>query len=80
MKKRTAKEIKKQIEGLKKMKKTLPEFSFFGDNNWDGIDAQLDVLEGMKEAEDFEDDDEIYSLASQAEEWLNGERDEDLFE
>lgn len=87
--KRTKEEIARQIEGLKRMKKSLPEFSAFGDKNWEKIDAQLDVLEGLKDvddfyidetAEEFEDgDNDIYSAAEEAEEWLNGNAD-DLFE
>ena len=77
---RTKEEIKRQVEGLQKMKKTLPQYSFFGDDNWAGIDAQLDVIEGIREPDDFESDsDEIYSMAQQAEDWLNGSKD-DLFE
>lgn len=87
---RTQKEIDAQIEGLKKMKMTLPQFSVFGDDNWGRIDAQLDVLEGEKDADDFyidetsdeyeEGDNDNYHGAVEAEEWMNGERDEDLFE
>ena len=87
--KRTKEEIARQIEGLKRMKKSLPEFSAFGDKNWEKIDAQLDVLEGLKDADDFyidetaeefeDGDNDIYSAAEEAEEWLNGHAD-DLFE
>lgn len=90
MKKRTEKEIARQIEGLKKMKKSLPEFSAFGDKNWETIDAQLDVLEGKKDpddfyvdetSEEFEDgDNDIYFAAERTQEWLNGNQKEDLFE
>jgi hypothetical protein len=89
-KKRTEEEIKRQIDGLKKMKETLPEHSIFGNNNWEAIDAQLDILEGKKEKEDFyinETSDEyedgcndIYFEAEKAESWLDGETNEDLFE
>lgn len=87
---RTKEEITKQIEGLKLMKEKLPEFSFFGDNNWEQIDAQLDILELTKEpgdfyidetSEEFEDGNNgVYNEAEKAEQWLNGEIDEDLFE
>jgi hypothetical protein len=87
---KTQEEINRQIEGLKKMKTTLPEFSHFGDKNWEKIDAQLDVLEDKKEAndfyegesaEEFEDgDNDIYNAAVEAEDWLDGNSDEDLFE
>lgn len=32
---KTKTEIKLQIEGLKRMKKSLPEYSSFGDKNWE---------------------------------------------
>lgn len=87
---KTQEEINRQIEGLKKMKITLPEFSAFGDKNWEKIDAQLDVLEGKKEPNDFYEDEsaeeyqdgdnDIYNAAVEAEEWMDGNSDEDLFE
>jgi hypothetical protein len=79
MAKRTQEEINRQIEGLLKMKETLPEYSFFNDNNWKQIDTQVEVLKGDLDADEVEDDD-FYSSALDAEDWLNGERDEDLFE
>lgn len=88
-KSRTQEEINRQIEGLKKEKETLPEYSRFGDNNWAKIDAQLDILEGIKNLhqfifdendEDFQEgDNELYDEAEKAENWLNGYEDEDLF-
>lgn len=87
---KTQKEIDRQIEGLKKMKTTLPEFSFFGDSNWEKINAQLDVLEGKREpdnfykdehSEEYEDgDNDIYFAAVEAQDWLDGQRKDDLFE
>ena len=88
--KRKQKEIDRQIKGLKRMKKRLPEHSSFGDKNWEKIDAQLDVLEGLEDADDFyqdetadefeDGDNDVYYAAQQAEEWLSGEHEEDLFE
>lgn len=90
MGKRTQVEIDRQIEGLKKMKGTLPEHSVFGGNNWDSIDAMIAVLKGEKKpdyyyqdehAEEFEEsDNEIWSDAERANEWLQGNETEDLFE
>lgn len=91
MKKRTQDEINIQIEGLKKDKERLPQFSFFGDNNWDSIDAQLDILEGHKIASDFDDDEiieedeiaensAIREAAERAEDWLEGRIDDNLFD
>lgn len=41
MKKRTQDEVARQIDGLKKQKEALPEYSKFGDPNWEKIDAQI---------------------------------------
>lgn len=89
-KKRTQAEIDRQIEGLTKMKETLPRTSFFGDDNWEKIDAQIAVLKGEatpddyyvdEHSEDYEDgDNDVWSDAEKAENWLNGEETEDLFE
>lgn len=78
---KSVEEIQKQIEGLKKMKNTLPEYNFFGDNNWVSIDVQLDILEGVKDYDDYENDEpDIERAAYDADEWLNGDRTEDLFD
>ncbi len=86
---RTPQEIANQIDGLKRSKETLPEFSNFGDNNYEAIDAQLDILEGLKTPDDFykEEGDEdfrdgdnyVYNAAIDAENWLNSNTKEDLF-
>lgn len=76
---RTQEEIDRQIEGLDKMKESLPELNFFGENNWEPIDAQLDIL-GGEDYEKYEDEEyHIESAALKAQDWLEGE-DEDLFE
>lgn len=87
---RTQKEIDRQINGLKEQRRLLPNFTLFGDNNWEQIDAQLDVLEGKQKpddfyvdesSEDFEDgDNDLYFAAVQAEGWLDGSDNEDLFD
>ncbi len=89
---RTDEEIKRQIEGLKAMKKWLPSHSAFGDANHDGIDAQLDILEFKSVISDFDEYDEsqhsfdedsldyVRQQAEAADEWLCSESDEDLFE
>lgn len=86
---RTKEEVKQQIEGLKNQKIVLPEFSMFGDNNWEKIDAKIDVLEGLKDPDDFYEDEtsdeyqdgdnDLFFAAEEAERWLDGESDEDLF-
>jgi len=87
---RTQPEIDIQIKGLEKMKETLPRKSFFGDDNWEKIDAMIAVLQGTKvpddfyideHDEDYEDgDNDVWSDAERAERWKKGEEDEDLFE
>lgn len=90
MQKRTPEEIKTQIEGLKKERKNIPEYSHFGDNNWTQIDAKLDILEGKSTVDDFKDDeveedddldmDVIYQSAQEADDWLDGITNDDLFD
>lgn len=87
---RTAEEIKRQVELLGKEKTTVPEFSAFGDNNWERIDAQIDVLEGRAKAADFYEDEtsdefedgdnDIWGAAEEAELWLENPNAPDLAE
>ena len=85
---RTQEEIKRQIEGLEKMKTWLPEYSGFGEPNHLIIDAQISILYGSQELSDIEEgdweemdeDNKIYRGAEEAEIWLDGDGDEDLFE
>jgi hypothetical protein len=79
MAQRTQAEIDRQIDGLLKMKDTLPEFSFFGDNNWQLIDIQIEVLKGDLDADEVTDEN-LYMGAMDAEQWLSFDREEDLFE
>lgn len=86
---KTTEEKNIQIEGLKKDKLKFPEFSAFGDKNWEKIDAKLDVLEGLKNPDDFwqdesdedyqDGDNDIYNAAIEAEEWMQGNIDDNLF-
>ena len=83
MKKRTKEEIDRQITGLENMKNTLPETSMFGDKNWEKIDAQIAVLKGESESDDFhvdessedyrDGDNDLWSDTDRAERWLDGE-------
>lgn len=73
-------QINAQIEGLQKMKDSLPEFNFFGENNWLPIDAQIDILKGG-DYEDYQnEEDSIESAAYQTRYWLESDDEEDLFE
>jgi hypothetical protein len=78
---RTPEEIQRQIEGLEKERKSLPHYSLFRDDNWAIIDAQLAILRGEKTYHDYEYDEdyEVESAAYNADYWLKGETDEDLF-
>lgn len=77
---RTQPEIAMQIEGLENQKIKLPEINFFGDSNWEPIDTMLDVLRGYSYS-DYEDEKpEIETAAYDADQWLQGNNDEDLFE
>lgn len=81
-------EIQRQIEGLKKQKFLLPEFSAFGTPNHEIIDAQISILDGSSELEDIDEGDweemdeqnQVYRGAEDADNWLNGYRGEDLFD
>ena len=77
---RTKEEIQHQIDGLKSKRKRLPEYSYFGSNNWAVIDTQLSILDGSKKYKDFENaEDEIETAAYEANEWLTNSNTEDLF-
>jgi hypothetical protein len=77
---RTEQEKQRQIEGLKMLKATLPEFSLFGNENWIAIDAKISMLMGLSSYEDFQDDFlYIETEANHCQEWLDKLHDEDLF-
>jgi tellurite resistance-related uncharacterized protein len=83
---RSQEEINRQIEGLKAMKQSLPEYNLFGENNWEGINAQIAVLKGEENYEEYRDEefdieeDYIYTRAEEADTWLRGLNDDNLFE
>ena len=86
---RTQKEIQRQVDGLKVERKTLPEFSFFGNKNWTTIDAVIEFLTHKtnknhqyidETSDEFTDgDNDEYFAVERAEDWLIGYSDEDLF-
>lgn len=81
---RTQKEINSQIKLLLKEKSGIPEFSLFGDNNWEPIEVMICVLKGEKKCNDYldgkEHSDLTYYAAYDAEEWLNNTNLSDLVE
>src|ERR1700681_1592261 len=52
---RTKKEIKAKIASEKKQRKTLPERSMFGDNNWETIDNNVAALNWVLDNYDLYD-------------------------
>lgn len=85
---RTPEQIKDQIDGLEILKASLPLFSKFGTPNHEIIDTQISILNGSAELSDIDEGDienmdiqnRIYRGAEEAQEWLEGNRDENLFE
>ena len=80
---KTNEEIRLMIERLEEEKETLPEFSFFGDNNWQMYDTAIRSLkerwsESDLNLQEFEDDQEE-SLAFSAVQWLDGKIDDEEF-
>ena len=45
----TEDEVKQAIEQLKADRKKVPEYSYFGDPNWQMIDAQIEILQWVLE-------------------------------
>jgi|688.fasta_scaffold564787_2 hypothetical protein len=84
---RTQQEITRQIEGILEEKSRLPQYSHFGDLNHEIADAQISILDGSCTLEDIDEGDwdemdnqnKVYRGAEQADEWLQGDDDEDLF-
>lgn len=85
---RTREEIQRQIDGLLEDKKNIREYSMFGDPNHKCIDAQISILEGDEELSDIDEGDweeydeqnKIFRAAEEAQQWLDGDREEDLFD
>jgi hypothetical protein len=85
---KTPEQIKRQIEGLEKMKLWLPPYSKFGDPNHEIINAQVSILDGTNELDDIEEgdwdemdeDNKIFRGAEEAVNWLEEDDAEDLFE
>lgn len=80
---RTETEKQEMISKLESQKEVLPEFSFFGDNNWNQIDAAIDVIQNNLDSDEiydkYEFESDVVDYAHTAREWLDGE-DNDLGE
>lgn len=87
---RTKEEIARQIDGLEKEKRSIPEKSLFGTNNHLIIDYQIMVLKGEKHPHDIDEDDDdfedetefsdVFEKAEETQEWLDGKHNDDLFD
>lgn len=73
------------VAALRKQKKTAPEFTFFGDNNHEGIDAQIAVIEEEMDEDkiynrypDDEEDQHTRDMALDAANWLRGMQEDDV--
>lgn len=79
---RTDLEIKTEIEKLKAMKPAVRRRTFFGDDNWESVDAQVECLERHFTEDDLwgrwaSDRDEYpRDAAREALEWMTGESDQ----
>ena len=80
MNKPTKKTIEKTLKRLKKIQPKVRHYSAFGDDNHAAIFAQIAVLEGTAPDEYNRAgiEMEIYEAAVQAQEWLDGEVEENL--
>lgn len=75
-------EIEKQemISKLENLKKILPEFSFFGDNNWNQINAGIDVIQNDLDSDEiydkyeyeYEFESDVVDYAQVVRDWLDG--------
>lgn len=75
---KTKEQINKMIANLERLRKKLPQHNFFGDDNWEPIDAQLSILRGEKDYDDYEDEEyDIESAASNIKEWMEGNLDDE---
>jgi len=82
---RTDEQKASMIEGLRQMKNKAPEFTFFGDNNHAGIDAQIAAIEEEWSEDDcydkypdMEEDSHTRDMALDAVKWLNGQEEDDV--
>lgn len=82
---RTTAQIQKQIEGIKKQKLFLPEYSLFQTPNHKCFDMQVKILKQEVDFEDLKRDDfleeldEVFLAGQRAYNWLNENYVGDLF-
>ncbi len=83
MKKKTNEEIDKQVDIIKRLRAVMPQFSHFGDNNWEKMDRQILLLGNLKDKSldhilkrERVGDDTEYEVCS----WLSGSLVDDLAE
>jgi hypothetical protein len=91
LKPKTQQEIDAEIKALRELKTTVPKKTFFGDDNHEKLDAQIETLEKRmtkaqaeqrwyvdESAEEYSDgDNELYFEVCAAIEWMNGDPDQD---
>jgi len=58
---RTAKEIKNKLTRIEKERKTIRQYSMFGDNNWGTMDKQIEVLRNVLNKK-IDPDDELEEM------------------
>jgi hypothetical protein len=77
--KRTQEEIDAEIAALKDLKPRIRPTSMFGDDHIAAIEAQIEVLERNRSADEideaFEDEMNVHDAAFQAYDWKRGEND-----
>ncbi len=72
---RTKKELDNVIKSINSQRERLPEYSFFGDNNWEKLEEEIRYVEHYIKngyLPDFDEDIDAYDCY----EWLNGEDNE----
>jgi len=78
---RSKEEIEKAIKDLQTMRKNMPHYSMFGDNNHAALDAQIAILKGEKKYSDFENAESyIEGEAYATEEWLTNKNADPLYD
>lgn len=81
---RSPQEIERQVAGLQAEKESLPQYNYFGGNNWALFDLMIAILKGEETYQPMDEDDEDYDeeldqAGYEASEWLAGYIQDDLF-